>query len=106
MKEIKDIHELKETIHLNMLTVIVFTMPSCAVCKPLKEKIEHILIDLPRVVSGSVDLETVKEVKGEYQIYSAPIICLYVEGKESKRYSAAINLSEFKQGLQRYQELL
>jgi len=106
MKEINDIEELKDIIRSNTLSVIVFTMPSCSVCKPLKEKIEHILTNFPEVVSRSVDLETVKEAKGEYQIYTAPIIGLFAEGKESMRYSAAMNLTEFKQVLQRYQGLL
>ncbi|WZL81396.1 thioredoxin family protein [Vallitaleaceae bacterium 9-2] len=106
MQEIREVDTLKTMVDTNAMTVVVFTMPSCGVCTPLKQKIASVLEAFPEVARGSVDLLEVEAAKGEYQIYTAPIIVLFVQGKEAKRYSSAMNIVEFKETIARYQQLM
>ena len=106
MIEVTQVKVLEEMIREHALAVVVFTMPSCGVCAPLKEKISNVLGGFPSVAQASVDLSVVETAKGAYQIYTAPIILLFIEGKEAKRYSAAINIAEFKETVERYLRLM
>ncbi len=38
MQEIREVDTLKTMVDTNAMTVVVFTMPSCGVCTPLKQK--------------------------------------------------------------------
>jgi thiol-disulfide isomerase/thioredoxin len=106
MQEITEINALKEIVQEHFIAVAVFTMPSCGVCAPLKKKIASVLEEFPEVATCSVDLSLVEAAKGEYQIYTAPIIGLFVDGKEAKRYSAAMNIGEFRETVERYLRLM
>lgn len=106
MKELRTLQEMKELIENSKLTLVICTMPSCGVCIPLKSKIEELLQGDTEIGLGSIDVSVVEEAKGEYRVYTAPIILLFVEGKEVKRYSAAISMSELVSTISRYKELL
>jgi thioredoxin-like negative regulator of GroEL len=105
MQEITEVNALKEIIQEHFIAVAVFTMPSCGVCAPLKKKIATVLEEFPEVATCSVDLSVVEAAKGEYQIYTAPIIGLFVDGKEAMRYSAAMDIAEFREAVKRYLRL-
>lgn len=102
MIEIKAINEIQDFIKSNDIAVSVFTLPSCAVCLPYKTKISQILADYPKVGVFAVNLEEVPVAKGVFQILTAPLAVVFVEGKEAKRYSAAVDFKEFQQLIDRY----
>ena len=106
MKELETLQEMKEVIRDKKIAVVICTMPSCGVCVPLKSKITEMFQDDMEIGLGAIDLDKVEEVKGAYQVYTAPIILLFVEGKEVKRYSAAISMGELKTTIERYSELV
>lgn len=105
IKQIKSLQELKDYINYNQVTVIVFSTHTCSVCKALKDKLTKKLEGL-KVGYGEVFIEEVEAVTGEYMVFTVPIVLLFIEGKETKRYSAAINSNEFEASVRRYLELL
>ena len=106
MKELETLQEVKELIQNKKIAVVLCTMPSCGVCIPLKSKITEMFQEDMEIGLGAIDLDKAEEVKGAYQVYTAPIILFFAEGKEVKRYSAAISMSELKTTVERYRELL
>lgn len=106
IKTLNAYDEIKDEIKANPLSVVVFGTRSCVVCKPLKEKIGKILEGHSHVFLGQVYIEDVAEARGEYQVFTAPIILVFVEGREAKRYSRAMDLNEFTRVVERYESLL
>lgn len=109
MEALKTLKMLQTFIKLKPISVVVFSTRTCVVCKPLKAKINQVIgtslseVDLN---VGEVFLEDVEEAKGQYQVYTAPIVLVFVEGKEVKRYSAAIDLKAFEGVIDRYNQLM
>lgn len=106
MKSYSTVEEIHQELIDNSIVVLVFATRGCSVCKPLKAKLAELVDSIEHVEIGSVFMEDVPEAKGIYGVYTAPIILLFVEGKETKKYSAAMDIAEFKDTLNRYVDLL
>lgn len=106
MKTLLTIEEIKQNISKRDLYVIVFATRSCNVCKPLKVKLEKVLESYESVLIDEVYIDDVEEAKGEYQVFTAPITLLFVQGQESKRYSAAMDINEFENTVNRFVDLM
>ena len=106
MNTLVSIDDIKANIRDNDIYVVVFTTKSCSVCKPLKEKLEKVLTKFDMVTIADVYIDDLEEAKGAYQVYTVPIILLFIQGQESKRYSAAMDIVEFEKTIRRYVELI
>lgn len=106
METLLSIEEIRANIKEKDIYVVVFATRSCNVCKPLKFKLEKLLADYSEVSIGEVYIDEIEEAKGEYQVYTAPITLLFIQGQESKRYSAAMDIQEFGNTISRYIELM
>lgn len=106
MESLNTLESIKNNIESNDIAVIVFATRSCNVCKPLKVKLEKVVNGIETVVISDVFIDEVEEAQGEFQVFTAPITLLFIQGKESKRYSAAMNILEFEETLKRFVNLM
>jgi len=106
LREIKTLDEVKQCISEHSICIIAFSTLTCNVCIPLKTKVGQVIASYEKVGYGNVFIEEVQEAQGAYEVYTSPIFCLFVEEKEVKRYSAAIDLHELEQTIHRYYDLL
>ncbi len=108
MNELLNVESIETFIRDHDIVLIFASMPSCGVCQPLMDKVSHILEqkDAKRLHMGHVDLEQVPEAQGLLQVYTAPIILVFVQGKELKRYGAALDIQELKYTVERYLTLM
>jgi len=106
MKTLLSIKEIKTNIKNNDIYVVVFATRSCNVCKPLKIKLEKALEEFVDIDMAEVYIDEIEEAQGAYQVYTAPITLLFIQGQESKRYSAAMDIHEFESTVRRYVELM
>jgi thiol-disulfide isomerase/thioredoxin len=106
MKTLLSINEIKMNVKNNDIYVVVFATKSCNVCKPLKVKLEKALEKYEQVSIDEVYIDDIEEAMGTYQVYTAPITLLFIQGQESKRYSAAMDIHEFKSTIHRYVGLM
>jgi thiol-disulfide isomerase/thioredoxin len=104
--ELYSLQQAKEFIEVKDIAVMVFSTRSCNVCKPLITKINRVLHDYETIGFANVYIEEIKEAQGEYQVYTAPIVLLFVDGKEIKRYSAAMDILDFHKTIDRYNGLV
>lgn len=84
------------------ISVAYFSTAACNVCKVLRPKIENILkSDFPKVSFHFIDSELSPDIAAEHMVFSAPVVIIFAEGKETKRYAKNLSLDEFVNDLKR-----
>lgn len=102
---ILSIKELETFIKSESIVAVVFSTHTCKVCQPLKAKIGSMAEEL-NIAYDDIFIDDLEMAQGLYQIYTSPIVLLFVEGRESKRYSAAIDMKDIYTSIKRYKMLL
>lgn len=69
----------------NDLAFLYITMPNCSVCHGLLPQIETMFEQYPQIETRTVDASEVQEIAGRLQVFTAPVLILFVEGKEYLR---------------------
>ena len=84
------------------ISVAYFSTEACNVCKVLRPKIESILeSDFPVVSFHFIDSEQSPDIAAKHMIFSAPVIIVFADGKETKRYARNLSLDEFMRDMER-----
>ena len=103
---ITSLQQMQEMLRDKILNIVVFSTHTCNVCKPLKQQVSTLLQDMEEVGYAEVFIDDIEDVKGPFGVYSVPIVALFVEGRETLRYSAAIDIRELKDRLIRLIDLM
>lgn len=94
-KKIESIEEIRKIIASNEFTFVYFTQPNCSVCHGLKPQVESKLKEFEHEMTFiEVDAVEVPQVSGEFAVMTAPVILLFVEGKEYMRKARFIPVQE------------
>jgi len=96
--------EIEEFIEQNDLTFLYITMPNCSVCHGLQPQIENMLADYPKIQARTVDASEVTEIAGKFNIFTAPVLLLFVHGKEYVREARIVQTEAFEQKIARIYE--
>lgn len=97
---------VQSVIKSHELCIVYFTGSECGACEVIKRKVETILQRYPQVKSIEVNGAEHPEVAATYEVYTLPIMILFVEGKESVREGRNLDLLAFERKLQRYTEMM
>lgn len=99
-QKISDIQSLEEKIKQNKLVFVYFGQPGCSVCHSLKPQIEKKLSTYQNdVLFLEVNTLEIPEVAGAFQIMTAPVTLLFVEGQEYMRKARIIPLNDLEQSV-------
>ena len=79
MNKIIDMETLNEFINNNNLSLIIAKTNNCGVCDVAIDKVGHILKKYPQIKSSIVLIDDVPEFSGQYVVFTAPTILLFVE---------------------------
>ena len=93
MKQIKNYEEFKELANQDLMVLIAKTK-TCAVCKPLTDKLEVFMKDYPSIPVYSVYLEDVALFSGQHLVFTVPTILIFSEGREVLRESRFIDFQK------------
>ncbi|MFD2130683.1 thioredoxin family protein [Pseudogracilibacillus auburnensis] len=88
MTPFKPLSSIKETetfIHHHTFTFLYITQPNCSVCHGLQPQIERIIAKYPNIHARTIDASKVTEIAGLFSIFTAPVLLLFVNGKEYLR---------------------
>jgi thioredoxin-like negative regulator of GroEL len=103
--EKRNLHTLEDyhkKVQSEPALLFYFSTPQCQVCKVLRPKVEQMLEQaFPRMGFIYVDMEKLPRIAGQMQIFAAPTILVYFEGKESLRKSRNISLEELAKEISR-----
>jgi thioredoxin-like negative regulator of GroEL len=79
-----------------------FSTETCNVCKVLKPKVEELIItEFPKVKLIYIKSDKLPEVAAQNQVFAAPTIVVYFEGREYIRKSRNIGIGELKNEIAR-----
>src|SRR5699024_12709091 len=83
--ELNSLKDVTDYINQNVLAFLYFTTPNCSVCQGLQPQIEEMMTHYPVLSTRHNDASLVPEAAEQYSIFTAPVLLLFVEGKEYLR---------------------
>ncbi|WP_372947938.1 thioredoxin family protein [Mariniphaga sp.] len=79
-----------------------FSTEACNVCKVLKPKVaELIQEEFPKVKLAYVKSDILPDVAGQHQVFAAPTILVFFDGRETIRKSRNIGIDELRREISR-----
>ncbi len=105
-KELDSTLEADVIIEQNDIVLFYFSAQHCNVCKALKPKIEEMSLHFPEMNLYYVDVDMHKEFSGKFNIFTIPVILVFIQGKETIRESRNISVPILEDKIQRYYHLL
>lgn len=88
------IEAVDQFISENDLAFLYITMPNCSVCHGLLPQIETMFEQYPQIATRTIDASEVQEIAGRLQIFTAPVLILFVEGKEYLREARIVQTAK------------
>ena len=96
------LEEFSKEIKSTGITVCYFSHDECSVCKVLRPKIEEIVQNTPSAQFLYINTLENPQISGQNMVFAVPAIIVFFDGREAKRYSRNISLTEFKMFLERF----
>lgn len=107
MLTVTSIDRYGELVGSSSAVLSYFSTGTCNVCRALKPKVIELLsVRFPEIVLLWIDIEKAPLVAGQNQVYSAPTLVVYFEGREAFRKSRNISMQELESGIARTYDLL
>jgi len=94
-KPLHSMEEVNQYIATNFLAFLYITQPNCSVCHGLQPQIENILAKYPKVAARTLDASEIPEVAGRFNVFTAPVLLLFVNGKEYIREARIVHTEMF-----------
>lgn len=100
-KDLNSLEEVNDFINQNELAFLYFTTPNCSVCHGLQPQIEEMMTHYPEINARHIDASLVPEAAGQYSVFTAPVLLLFVEGKEYLREARIVQTQKLNDDLNR-----
>ena len=102
MEIIESYEELKELIKSNDMLLIYFGIEKCGVCESMKPKVENMIKNYPNINAVMVEADKNLNIAAKFNVFTVPVILLYIEGKETIREARIISLDNLEKKIARY----
>lgn len=106
MNLINSNEDIKELINNNEMVLLYFGSTNCNVCNVMKPKVEELLKSYPKIKRAQIDIEKSIELSAVYNIFTIPVILLYIEGKEIIREARHISIQDISSKIERYYNMI
>ncbi len=104
---LNSLDELNSKLHEEMALVIYFSSPSCNVCHVLRPKLMQALEkEFPDIGRYHADIALTPEIAAEFQVFSAPTIIVFFEGREFIRKGRSMSVDGLLQEIGRPYKLM
>lgn len=103
-QSLTSIEETEQFIAQHDLAFLYITMPNCSVCHGLQPQIEKMLATYPKIKSRTIDASVVTEIAGKFSIFTAPVLLLFVQGKEYIREARIVHTAALEERIARLYE--
>jgi Thioredoxin. len=104
--KINNEEQINNAIRENEMVILYFSNKVCGACEVIKDKVDKILEIYTKVNGIEMDGEENIELAAMNNVFSFPLLILYVNGKESMRVGRNVNLLELENTIKRYYEML
>ena len=100
--EIKTFEEFLELKNNEEALLGYFSTETCNVCKVLKPKVaELVKEEFPKIKLAYIPSDKLPDVAAQHQVFAAPTILVFFEGREYIRKSRNIGIGELEQEIRR-----
>lgn len=100
--EVKSLEEFSNLKANEPALLAYFSTNTCNVCKVLKPKVEELIqTEFPQIKLVYSQSDKLPEVAAQNQVFAAPTILIFFEGREYIRKSRNIGIGELKQEIER-----
>lgn len=106
MLKINTNEEIKTIISDNEMVILYFSNQACGACEIIRSKVQNILVQYSKVKLIEIDGEEQIELAALNNVFSFPLLILYVDGKEVIRVGRNVNLLELEATINRYYDML
>ncbi len=101
------VNEINTIITQQNAILLYFSHDQCSVCKVLKPKIsQSITENFPKIALAFIDLKNDPQIAANFQVFTAPTILLFFEGKEHFRFVRNLSIEQFNKDIKRTYQLL
>lgn len=102
MHEITDVAKLKQIISEEEIVLVLLKSEKCSVCDAVFEQLGAFFIEGNDFKKYYVSIDKVASVAGEYLVFTAPTVLLFINGKEVERQSRFISYDKIKYQITRF----
>lgn len=106
MLEINNIEEIMNMISKNKIVILYFSNKVCGACEAIKDKLQRILESYPNVKSIEINGEKQIGFAAMNDVFSFPLLILYINGNETIRVGRNIDFLELEKSINRYYDML
>lgn len=100
--EIKSFEEFLKLKENELALLAYFSTEACNVCKVLKPKVaELIKTEFPKIKLAYIKMDKLPEAAAQNQVFAAPTILIFIDGRENIRKSRNIGISELQREIER-----
>lgn len=99
-------NEVEEFIEDNLMSIVYFSGSTCGACDAIKEKVLQIINDYKKIKFLEVNAIENQEIAASYNIFSLPILLLFVNGKETLRLGRYFDILDLKKSIDRYYNMI
>lgn len=102
MEIITSYEKLTELIENNDMLMIYFGSEKCSVCKSMLPKVRSMIEGYPNIKAVMVEADKNEGISAKFNVFTVPVILLYIQGKETIREVRIISLDNLEQKIARY----
>ncbi|WP_068676283.1 thioredoxin family protein [Oceanobacillus sp. Castelsardo] len=84
-------------IQSSELSFIYISKNNCSVCHGLLPQVQNLMKKYPNITLGHVNVDTVGEIAGRFNIFTVPVLLLFVNGKEYIREARIVHMDLLEQ---------
>ena len=107
MSNISNLDELIQIVNQQTAVIVYFYNDDCPPCISLRPKVENLIKStFPKMKLIWVNSKMHPEIPANYNVFANPTMLVFFEGKEFRRFSKYVSISELEQAIDRYYKLV
>ncbi|MBM7540332.1 thioredoxin family protein [Amphibacillus cookii] len=95
------IKAVDQFINGERLTFLYLSKSNCSVCISLLPQIENVLQRYPMIKSAYINIEQMPQLASRFQIFTVPVLLLFIDGKEYLRKARIVGVDAFNDKIKR-----
>ncbi|GEN36657.1 thioredoxin family protein [Aneurinibacillus danicus] len=106
MRQLTRLEDIETLIATHRMSFLYISQQTCSVCHALLPKVEAMLQKFPHIESSFAQIDDIPELAGRFSVFTAPVLLLFVEGKEVMRKARFVTMGELEADIRKYYELV
>lgn len=105
-EQLTSVESANEFISHHQISFLYISMTGCSVCHALQPQVQKLLTKYPDIQMATINAQEVPAVAGSFSVFTAPVLLLYVEGKEYIREARIVHLDLLEEKISKIYDLV